>query len=164
MQTYAGLTSRAPRPHGASGYASASDDLGAHCREPAHPERSRGSSRQVEDARSGRRSAIRNEDLDANVWGNDYCLKTADPTVCHAAPSTYHTPLDRQNDYGGTFGGPVVIPHLYNGRDKTFFFFSWEQYRQNQGGVTTSTVPTAKMRTGDFREMFAELVKVAFSS
>jgi len=96
---------------------------------------------------------FRNEDLDANVWGNDYCLQTGDPTVCHAAPSTYHTPLDRQNDYGGTFGGPVVIPHLYNGRDKTFFFFSWEQYRQNQGGVTTSTVPTAKMRNGDFSEI-----------
>lgn len=96
---------------------------------------------------------FRNEDLDANVWGNDYCLQTADPSVCHAPHNTYHTPLDRQNDYGGTFGGPVVIPHLYNGKDKTFFFFSWEQYRQSQGGVTTSTVPTAKMRNGDFSEI-----------
>jgi Carboxypeptidase regulatory-like domain len=93
---------------------------------------------------------FRNEDLDANVWGNDYCLQTADPSVCGAPHNTYHTPLDRQNDYGGTLGGPVVIPHLYNGRDKTFFFFSWEQYRQTQGGVTTSTVPTDAMRNGDF--------------
>jgi hypothetical protein len=62
----------------------------------------------------------------------------------------FETPLDRQNDYGGTLGGPVVIPHLYNGRDRTFFFFSWEQYRQTQGGVSTSTVPTAAMRNGDF--------------
>ena len=96
---------------------------------------------------------FRNEDLDANVWGNDYCLKTADPSVCHAPHNTYHTPLDRQNDYGGTLGGPVVVPHLYNGKDKTFFFFSWEQYRQSQGGVTTSTVPTNKMRGGDFSEI-----------
>lgn len=93
---------------------------------------------------------FRNEDLDANVWGNNYCLKTADPNVCGAPHNSYHTPLDRQNDYGGTFGGPVVIPHLYNGKDKTFFFFSWEQYRQTQGGVTTSTVPTQAMRNGDF--------------
>ena len=93
---------------------------------------------------------FRNEDLDANVWGNNYCLKTADPAVCGAPHNTYHTPLDRQNDYGGTLGGPVIIPHLYNGRDKTFFFFSWEQYRQNQGGVSTSTVPTQAMRNGDF--------------
>ncbi len=96
---------------------------------------------------------FRNEDLDANVWGNTYCLKTSDPAVCGAPRSAYATPLDRQNDYGGTLGGPVIIPHLYNGRDKTFFFFSWEQYRQNQGGVTTSTVPTNKMRTGDFSEI-----------
>ena len=59
---------------------------------------------------------------------------------------TFQHPLDRQNDYGGTIGGPV-IPHLYNGRDRTFFFFSWEQYRQHQGGVNTSTVPTARSVT-----------------
>jgi hypothetical protein len=93
---------------------------------------------------------FRNDALDANVWGNDYCLQTADPSVCGAPRNTYRTPLDRQNDYGGTFGGPVRIPHLYDGRDKTFFFFSWEQYRQTQGGVTTSTVPTSAMRNGDF--------------
>jgi len=91
---------------------------------------------------------FRNEDLDANVWGNDYMLKTQNLPA--AQRRQFETPLDRQNDYGGTFGGPVVIPHLYNGKDKTFFFFSWEQYRQTQGGVSTSTVPTAAMRNGDF--------------
>ncbi len=60
--------------------------------------------------------------------------------------------LDRQNDYGLTLGGPVQIPHLYNGRDKTFFFFSWEQYRETQGGVSNRTVPTALQRIGDFSE------------
>lgn len=95
---------------------------------------------------------FRNEDLDANVWGNDYCLTTNDPRVCTAPRSSYARPLDRQNDYGGTFGGPVVIPHLYNGKDKTFFFFSWEQYQQTQGGVNTSTVPTQAERTGDFSD------------
>ncbi len=94
---------------------------------------------------------FRNEDLDANVWGNDYMLKTQNLPA--AARRQFETPLDRQNDYGGVFGGPVVIPHLYNGKDKTFFFFSWEQYRQTQGGVATSTVPTAAMRNGDFSEI-----------
>ncbi len=37
-------------------------------------------------------------------------------------------PTARRNDYGFTVGGPVVIPHVYNGHDKTFFFFNWEQY------------------------------------
>ncbi|HZU25520.1 MAG TPA: TonB-dependent receptor, partial [Bryobacteraceae bacterium] len=81
---------------------------------------------------------FRNEDLDANSFYNNYLGL---PRV-----------LDKQNDYGGTFGGPVWIPKLYNGRDKTFFFFSWEQYRQNQGGSSTTTVPTALARTGDFSE------------
>jgi Carboxypeptidase regulatory-like domain len=88
---------------------------------------------------------FRNEDLDANNWGNDFIL-SQNP----ANRSTYFTPLDRQNDYGGTFGGPVIIPHLYNGTDKTFFFFSWEQYRQTNGGITTSTIPTAAELGGNF--------------
>lgn len=88
---------------------------------------------------------FRNEDLDANVWGNDYNLAN------NIGPrSASATPLDRQNDYGLTMGGPVRIPHLYNGKDKTFFFFSWEQYRENQGGVSTDTVPTTAERGGDF--------------
>jgi len=59
-------------------------------------------------------------------------------------------PRDHQNDYGGSFGGPVWIPKVYNGRDKTFFFFSWEQYRNNQGGTQVSTLPTDAERSGDF--------------
>lgn len=59
-------------------------------------------------------------------------------------------PRDHQNDYGGSLGGPVRIPKLYNGRDKTFFFFSWEQYRNNQGGTLPITLPTDAERGGDF--------------
>jgi hypothetical protein len=79
---------------------------------------------------------FRNEALNANSWFNNLRAKPRD--------------LDRKNDYGGTFGGPVWIPKLYNGRDKTFFFFSWEQYRQTQGSTIPSTVPTAAERSGDF--------------
>jgi len=59
-------------------------------------------------------------------------------------------PRDHQNDYGGSLGGPVWIPKLYNGHDKTFFFFSWEQYRNNQGGTNVTTLPTDAERQGDF--------------
>jgi len=59
-------------------------------------------------------------------------------------------PRDHQNDYGGSFGGPVRVPKLYNGHDKTFFFFSWEQYRNNQGGTSVATLPTDAERQGDF--------------
>ena len=57
----------------------------------------------------------------------------------------------RQNDYGFTLGGPIKIPKLYDGHDKSFFFFSFEQFRQS--AVTTNTVgivPTAAQRSGDF--------------
>ncbi|HTC87694.1 MAG TPA: carboxypeptidase regulatory-like domain-containing protein [Bryobacteraceae bacterium] len=57
----------------------------------------------------------------------------------------------RQNDYGVTFGGPIVIPKLYNGHDKTFFFFSFEQFRQSaQTSNTYGIVPTVAQRNGDF--------------
>ncbi len=60
-----------------------------------------------------------------------------------------------QSDYGFTLGGPVVIPKVYNGHDKTFFFFSFEQFRQNN--FTTSgfsQVPTTDERNGNFSGFF----------
>jgi hypothetical protein len=60
-------------------------------------------------------------------------------------------PQQRRNDYGATFGGPVVIPKLYNGRDKTFFFFNWEQFRETiEVNNQRQTVPTPAYRGGDF--------------
>jgi hypothetical protein len=62
-------------------------------------------------------------------------------------------PVLRYNDFGFKVGGPVVIPHLYNGKDKTFFYFSEEVRRvvQYAGGVT-SFVPTAAEQSGNFTE------------
>ncbi len=51
-------------------------------------------------------------------------------------------PLNR-NDYGFTLGGPVTIPKLYNGKDKTFFFFNFEQFRQSV--TTTNLIATAPL-------------------
>ena len=60
-------------------------------------------------------------------------------------------PRQRRNDYGFTFGGPVQIPKVYDGHDKTFFFFSFEQFRETViNNTTTITVPTLAYRTGDF--------------
>ena len=57
----------------------------------------------------------------------------------------------RRNDYGFTVGGPIFIPKVYNGKNRTFFFFSFEQFREGkfiQNGLTT--VPTQAYRNGDF--------------
>jgi hypothetical protein len=59
----------------------------------------------------------------------------------------------RRNDYGFTLGGPVVIPKIYDGHDKTFFFFNWEQYRENLiVNNLPQQVPTLAYRDGDFRQ------------
>ncbi|MGH9404290.1 MAG: carboxypeptidase regulatory-like domain-containing protein [Terriglobia bacterium] len=53
------------------------------------------------------------------------------------------------NDFGGSLGGPVVIPHLYNGRNKSFFYADFEAFRLPRTGVVQNTVPTQAMRGGD---------------
>ena len=58
----------------------------------------------------------------------------------------------RRNQFGGLLSGPVVIPKLYKGRDRTFFLFSWESYRQVQGSPALGVVPTLAQRTGDFSQ------------
>ena len=59
----------------------------------------------------------------------------------------------RQNTYGFTTGGPVVIPGAYDGRGKTFFFVENEYFRRNEAGrVNLFSVPTALERTGDFSQ------------
>jgi hypothetical protein len=55
-----------------------------------------------------------------------------------------------QNQWGGTLAGPLVIPKLYNGRDRTFFMISEESYRLSWFESNLGTVPTALERAGDF--------------
>lgn len=57
-----------------------------------------------------------------------------------------------RNVFGGTVGGPVRIPHLYKGKDKTFFFYDYEGTRQSSATTRTMTVPTARERIGDFSD------------
>jgi hypothetical protein len=61
-------------------------------------------------------------------------------------------PRNRSHDFGFSVGGPVIIPKLYSGRNKTFFFFNLEEWRlaAAAAGGTFSTVPTAAYRQGDF--------------
>jgi hypothetical protein len=57
----------------------------------------------------------------------------------------------KQSDFGASAGGPVILPKLYNGRNRTFFFVSYEGFRNRQGANgTILTVPTPEMYSGDF--------------
>ena len=65
--------------------------------------------------------------------------------------ATVVPPLHR-NQFGGTIGGPIVLPH-YNGRDRSFFFVGAELTRQSLGSTVSSTiVPTALERSGNFSQ------------
>ena len=61
-------------------------------------------------------------------------------------------PSDHENNYGFSVGGPIRIPHLYDGRNKTFGYYSQEWYKQNNENTNVSTVPTALEKTGDFSD------------
>lgn len=58
-------------------------------------------------------------------------------------------PLVR-NEFGASVGGPIVLPHLYNGKDKSFFFFAYERYSLRSWTPLLTTVPTQAMKAGDF--------------
>ena len=59
-------------------------------------------------------------------------------------------PTNHQNNYGFTVSGPVSIPHLYNGKDRTFFLFTLDQYGEHGAQTDFHTLPTADMLKGDF--------------
>jgi hypothetical protein len=66
------------------------------------------------------------------------------------------------NDFGGTVGGPVVIPHLYNGHDRSFFFGTYEGFRLPQSTPEQYIVPTALMKQGNFNYLPANTLKNPF--
>ncbi len=61
-------------------------------------------------------------------------------------------PKLRRNQFGAVADGPVWIPKIYDGRNRTFFMFSWESFRQSIGDIRLSRVPTVLERTGDFSQ------------
>ena len=82
---------------------------------------------------------IRNSKLDTNTWlNNRNGVKLA---------------AFQRNQFGGTAGGPIVIPHLYDGRNKTFFFFSEQSTRARQGTQSQASVPIAEWLNGDFSNL-----------
>ena len=55
-----------------------------------------------------------------------------------------------RNEFGASLGAPVYLPKLYNGRNRTFFFFAWEAYRNMAANTSSVSMPTMAMRQGDF--------------
>ncbi|MFN2453357.1 MAG: TonB-dependent receptor domain-containing protein [Pyrinomonadaceae bacterium] len=66
-------------------------------------------------------------------------------------PRSGEKPVLIQNQFGGTFGGPISIPGLYNGKDRTFFFMDYEGFRRITRAPDFAVVPTLEQRQGIFR-------------
>jgi hypothetical protein len=90
-------------------------------------------------------SYMQNDFMNAGLPFTDASLTNSQKAGQHIRPSI------RRYDFGGTFSGPVKIPKLYNGADKTFFFFSYEQFISHQL-ITTgiNSVPTSAYQQGNF--------------
>lgn len=100
---------------------------------------------------------IKNRAFDANNWFNDG-YTVLDCQSLSEIDCPYSKPQDSKFDYGGVFDGPVWIPHVWNGHNKTFFLFAWEKYQFTPGSVIVSTVPTQAERGGDFSDILGGYV------
>jgi hypothetical protein len=78
--------------------------------------------------------------LTANTFSNNY--------------SGVARTLAKQDDYGMELDGPVYLPKIYNGKDRTFFTFSFERWPEQRPGGALTTVPTALERSGDFSQSY----------
>jgi len=70
-----------------------------------------------------------------------------------ALPALAPRPANVYNQFGGTISGPVVLPRVYNGRNRTFFFGAYDGSRWVRNNPRTTTIPTTRMRQGDFSEI-----------
>ncbi|MGH9401842.1 MAG: carboxypeptidase regulatory-like domain-containing protein [Terriglobia bacterium] len=93
---------------------------------------------------------LRNDAFDANPWFNNYF---------NTPKATY-----RQNQFGFTIGGPAYIPHVWNGKDKAFWFGDYEGLRFSEAATNAGTLPTQAMLGGDFASFLTGQQAVANGS
>ncbi|MBI2685740.1 MAG: TonB-dependent receptor [Acidobacteria bacterium] len=87
---------------------------------------------------------FRNDDLDANTF-------FANQNTALSKEKQRRT--FQQNQYGFTFGGPVLIPRVFNGKDKLFFFTNWEGTQRRDSGPSLASVAPLEWRTGDLSRL-----------
>ncbi|MCU1238121.1 MAG: Outer rane receptor for ferrienterochelin and colicin [Candidatus Solibacter sp.] len=84
------------------------------------------------------------------IVANDFFLKRAGQTPTSLS----------DNRFGGAIGGPAFLPKLYDGRNRTFFFFAYENMMSDQPNGSVQTVPTAANRQGDFSSLLAQNILI----
>lgn len=104
---------------------------------------------------------IRNEALDANLDFNR--LNGGVPCPANDRNCEIERPIDRQHDYGFSVGGPIYLPRFGEGgpsfnsfKNRAFFFFNYGHYQLDQSETVDVSVPTVRMRQGDFGELLTD--------
>jgi hypothetical protein len=77
-------------------------------------------------------------------------LNAGDPFSINTSGRGKVRQRNRRNDFGGTLGGPISIPKVYDGRNRSFFFFNYEEFLENALITNTDTVPASAYLNGDF--------------
>ncbi len=88
--------------------------------------------------------------LDANLWQNNYKIATALPGT---DTSQFGTQKHKLDQYGFELDGPIVIPKVYNGRDKSFFTMQYENWNEVEPNTVTDSVPSPSWLKGDFSNL-----------
>ncbi len=88
--------------------------------------------------------------LDANTWQNDYKVATAEPGTDVTPFQTQQHKLDQ---YGIELDGPVVLPRIYDGRNKSFFTTQYENWNEIEPNTLTDSVPDPAWLMGDFHSL-----------
>jgi hypothetical protein len=109
-----------------------------------------------------------NEALNSNIDRNRL-LNSTNSACVNNGVGCLNKPRDRQFDYGFSLSGPVTLPHfgeggphIWSGKNKTFFFFNYGGYRIAQSESVDVSVPTARMRQGDFSELLTDPYVLSF--
>ena len=84
--------------------------------------------------------------LDANLFSNNAAGQPRD--------------IEQVDQYGFELDGPVFLPHVYHGKNRTFFMFALERYRENTPSAVLGSLPTPAQRSGDFSQTFAATGKL----
>lgn len=88
--------------------------------------------------------------LDANTWQNDWAISRALPG---ANIKPYQTPTMKWDQYGAELDGPVVVPKLFNGRDRSFFAMQYENWHEIEPNTLVESVPGPGWINGDFTNL-----------
>ncbi len=80
-------------------------------------------------------------------------------TISPSNPNAHINPVNTNDNFDGSIGGPIWIPKVYNGKNRSFFFFNWDNFITHNQGSGYTTAPTLAMRNGDFSAVEASAPK-----